>query len=135
MLGCNGACGLGGAVGCVKTWPGLEISSKRREVGVVRACLLQACFAIVESWLQIRDLNSGTFGFVELALDKTTGQQVAIKFIERGDKVWAPPTCCPRPGLLQEPPPRGLDHNLPAVEGHRCPDPRQQHSRYHRPST
>ena len=35
---------------------------------------------------QIRDLNSGTFGFVELALDKTTGQQVAIKFIERGDK-------------------------------------------------
>ena len=37
--------------------------------------------------LQIRDLNSGTFGFVELALDKVTGQQVAIKFIERGDKV------------------------------------------------
>ncbi len=37
--------------------------------------------------LQIRDLNSGTFGFVELALDKSTGQQVAVKFIERGDKV------------------------------------------------
>jgi serine/threonine-protein kinase SRK2 len=36
---------------------------------------------------KIRNLNSGTFGFVELALDKTTGQQVAIKFIERGDKV------------------------------------------------
>lgn len=36
---------------------------------------------------KIRDLNSGTFGFVELALDKVTGQQVAIKFIERGDKV------------------------------------------------
>ncbi|EIE22391.1 sulfur stress regulator [Coccomyxa subellipsoidea C-169] len=36
---------------------------------------------------KIRDLNSGTFGFVELALDKTTGQQVAVKFIERGDKV------------------------------------------------
>jgi len=36
---------------------------------------------------KIRDLNSGTFGFVELAMDKTTGQQVAIKFIERGDKV------------------------------------------------
>ena len=35
----------------------------------------------------MRDLNSGTFGFVELAMDKTTGQQVAIKFIERGDKV------------------------------------------------
>ncbi len=28
---------------------------------------------------QIRDLNSGTFGFVELALDKSSGQQVAIK--------------------------------------------------------
>lgn len=37
--------------------------------------------------MQIRDLNAGTFGFVELALDKSTGQQVAIKFIERGDKV------------------------------------------------
>lgn len=37
--------------------------------------------------LQIKDLNSGTFGFVQLVLDKTTGRQVAIKFIERGDKV------------------------------------------------
>ncbi|KAL0053253.1 hypothetical protein WJX82_003327 [Trebouxia sp. C0006] len=36
---------------------------------------------------KIRDLNAGTFGFVELALDKSTGQQVAIKFIERGDKI------------------------------------------------
>lgn len=38
---------------------------------------------------KIRDLNSGTFGFVELALDKSTvpEQQVAIKFIERGEKV------------------------------------------------
>jgi serine/threonine-protein kinase SRK2 len=36
---------------------------------------------------KIRALNSGTFGFVELALDKTNGQQVAVKFIERGDKV------------------------------------------------
>jgi serine/threonine protein kinase len=37
--------------------------------------------------VQIKDLNSGTFGFVQLALDKTTGRNVAIKFIERGDKV------------------------------------------------
>lgn len=36
---------------------------------------------------KVKDLNSGTFGFVQLALDKTTGRQVAIKFIERGDKV------------------------------------------------
>lgn len=39
------------------------------------------------SCLQVKDLNSGTFGFVQLALDQTTGRQVAIKFIERGDKV------------------------------------------------
>jgi serine/threonine protein kinase len=38
--------------------------------------------------VQIKDLNSGTFGFVQLALDRTTGRNVAIKFIERGDKVW-----------------------------------------------
>ena len=38
---------------------------------------------------------------MELALDKSTGQQVAIKFIERGDKVWldrfsklGPMSCC-----------------------------------------
>ena len=37
--------------------------------------------------VQIKDLNSGTFGFVQLALDRTTGRNVAIKFIERGDKV------------------------------------------------
>ncbi|KAI3438615.1 hypothetical protein D9Q98_001038 [Chlorella vulgaris] len=36
---------------------------------------------------KIKDLNSGTFGFVQLALDRTTGRNVAIKFIERGDKV------------------------------------------------
>jgi hypothetical protein len=36
---------------------------------------------------QIRALNSGTFGFVELCADRATGQQVAVKFIERGDKV------------------------------------------------
>jgi hypothetical protein len=37
--------------------------------------------------LQVRDLNSGTFGVVQLALDKETGRQVAIKSIDRGDKV------------------------------------------------
>lgn len=38
-------------------------------------------------FIQIRALNSGTFGFVELCADRATGQQVAVKFIERGDKV------------------------------------------------
>lgn len=36
---------------------------------------------------KVRDLNSGTFGFVLLAIDKNTSRQCAIKFIERGDKV------------------------------------------------
>lgn len=54
--------------------------------------------------VQIKDLNSGTFGFVQLALDRTTGRNVAIKFIERGDKVRADgsaaagrPVACGRP--------------------------------------
>lgn len=35
----------------------------------------------------VRDLNSGTFGFVQLARDKATGEVWAIKFIERGEKI------------------------------------------------
>lgn len=38
-------------------------------------------------FLQIKNLNSGTFGFVRLALDLNTGRHVAIKFLERGDRV------------------------------------------------
>ena len=41
------------------------------------------------SVLQVADLNRGAFGFVQLAKDLETGEQVAIKFIERGDKVRA----------------------------------------------
>ena len=37
--------------------------------------------------LQIKDLNSGTFGFVQLCRNKLTKEHVAIKFMERGDKV------------------------------------------------
>lgn len=37
------------------------------------------------------DLNRGAFGFVQLAKDLETGEQVAIKFIERGEKVYALP--------------------------------------------
>ncbi len=43
---------------------------------------------------QVRDINSGTFGFVELAMDKLSGQHVAIKFIDRGDKVQGLSLCC-----------------------------------------
>lgn len=37
---------------------------------------------------QLEDLNRGTFGFVQLAYDRVSRQQVAIKIIERGDKVY-----------------------------------------------
>ena len=36
---------------------------------------------------KVKDLNEGTFGFVQLALDLHTNSQVAIKFIERGGGV------------------------------------------------
>lgn len=43
---------------------------------------------------QIRDLDKGTFGFVQQAVDLTTGEQVAIKFIERSQEVHPGcPTC------------------------------------------
>lgn len=37
--------------------------------------------------LQVRDIGSGNFGVAKLMKDKKTGQMVAVKFIERGDKV------------------------------------------------
>ena len=37
--------------------------------------------------LQIREVGAGTFAFVELAVDSTTGEEVAIKYLERGPKV------------------------------------------------
>jgi len=40
-----------------------------------------------QKYEKIKDLNSGTFGFVQLARDKTTGELIAVKFIERGEKV------------------------------------------------
>jgi len=36
---------------------------------------------------KIKDLNSGTFGFVQLCRDKASGELCAIKFIERGEKI------------------------------------------------
>lgn len=70
-----------------------QVSNIEVEFGVVERHI--ACEALQVGYgsspkrpgaVQIKDLNSGTFGFVELALDKLTGQQVAIKFIERGEK-------------------------------------------------
>jgi hypothetical protein len=41
----------------------------------------------VAGLLQIRDLNRGSFGFVQLARAMDTGKEVAIKFIDRGSQV------------------------------------------------
>ena len=38
---------------------------------------------------KLRDINHGAFGFVILAEDQTTQEQVALKFIERGPQVGA----------------------------------------------
>eukprot|EP00798_Chlamydomonas_sp_ICE-L_P010135 gene10135-8036_t len=39
-----------------------------------------------DRYLKLQDLSSGSFGFVQLARNKHTGECVAIKFIERGDR-------------------------------------------------
>lgn len=36
---------------------------------------------------RVKDLNSGTYGRVQLAIDRTTNEQVAIKLIERGSNI------------------------------------------------
>ena len=36
---------------------------------------------------KIKDINSGSYGFVQLCQDTRTNEQVAVKFIERGEKV------------------------------------------------
>lgn len=35
----------------------------------------------------VRDIGSGNFGVARLMRDKHTNQRVAVKYIERGDKV------------------------------------------------
>lgn len=36
---------------------------------------------------KVQDLSSGSFGFVQLCKHLQTGELVAIKFLERGDRV------------------------------------------------
>lgn len=36
---------------------------------------------------KIQDLSSGSFGFVHLCRNKQSGDTVAIKFMERGDRI------------------------------------------------
>lgn len=42
---------------------------------------------LVFMYMQVRDINAGAFGFVQLARNKFTGQQVAIKFLPRGSAI------------------------------------------------
>jgi hypothetical protein len=73
--------------------PAMRGPAARRGRGMPSDARLPAACAVWRApatWLaclQIRDLNSGTFGFVQLARDKQSGELTAIKFIERGDKV------------------------------------------------
>lgn len=45
--------------------------------------------------LQIRDIGSGNFGVAKLMRDKPTGELVAVKFIERGEKASRPASADP----------------------------------------
>ena len=36
---------------------------------------------------QVKELGSGNFGVAKLMKDRSTGELVAVKFIERGEKV------------------------------------------------
>lgn len=55
---------------------------------------------------KVKDLNAGAFGFVQLALDSVTNEEVAIKFIERGNSITK--------SVLRE----ILNHRLCAVHPH-----------------
>jgi serine/threonine-protein kinase SRK2 len=48
--------------------------------------LFIACY-LKNTSLQIQDLNRGSYGFVVLARRKDTGEEFALKFIERGQKI------------------------------------------------
>ena len=44
-------------------------------------------------YIKIKDINSGSYGFVQLCQDTRTNEQVAVKFIERGEKVRIAENC------------------------------------------
>ena len=70
--------GLAGACSAPTGWHAAVMC----QPGPLSRLLSVGCNEGCRRLLQIKDLNSGTFGFVQLALDRTTGRQVAIKFIE-----------------------------------------------------
>ncbi len=50
---------------------------------------------------KVKDLNSGSFGFVQHARNKHTGEDVAIKFIERTENVSLSTLCIDSAFLLK----------------------------------
>jgi serine/threonine-protein kinase SRK2 len=50
-------------------------------------CLTQKLTFNLYRGSQVRDIGSGNFGVAKLMKDKQSGQLVAVKFIERGEKV------------------------------------------------
>lgn len=42
----------------------------------------------MERYEIVKDIGSGNFGVAKLVRDKRTREQFAVKFIERGQKVW-----------------------------------------------
>jgi hypothetical protein len=60
--------------------------------------MMRSCFVA----LQLKDIGSGNFGVAKRMRYKPTGELVAVKFIERGDKV--SPACPPVPPRWPHPP-------------------------------
>lgn len=83
------------AVALTAVWPNTSLTQTNCQEGafaeVRQGCAQKRCsFHLGLFDVQIRDLDKGTFGFVQLAVDLTTGEQVAIKFIERSQEVRPP---------------------------------------------
>jgi serine/threonine-protein kinase SRK2 len=55
-------------------------------------------------YVKVADLSHGSFGFVQLARNTETQELVAIKFIERGDRVnrYVPPAVIARHNMAHE---------------------------------
>ena len=75
----------------------MDVTNPKYEMVRVQVTLSVALFARHAhhvAFPQIRDIGSGNFGVAKLMRDKQTGELVAVKFIERGEKVGSLPRCC-----------------------------------------
>ena len=74
----------------------MDVTNPKYEMVRVQGILSGALFARHAhhvAFPQIRDIGSGNFGVAKLMRDKQTGELVAVKFIERGEKVGSLPRC------------------------------------------